>query len=121
MSNLSIPSVIWPNKSEMYKVVQIDSPNGPILRFGINCIHSDILLNLAGELRLETVEDRNSIPRFKNREYKIVGAGRADLSLETHFGVFNGYSSGYLLEINKEHLRRIQSLNPDWELIYEEG
>lgn len=120
-----IQKIIFPKISGEYKVVQFQDKDVPYLRFAKESgdygdYHEFILERFASELGLECtqIKGRDSMVSMipDSSQYKFVGAGRCELSLEEKTASFKGNSYDYSVGINRDHLEMLKREIPEWNI-----
>jgi len=124
MTNSNIPTVIWPADSGEYKVMQFqDISDQPYLRFGkerLRGLHETILERFAQETSVQCTKIRgpnclvSTLPT--DCSFRLMGTGKCYLNLKSHIAIFTGKSNDYQIGINGDHLAKLRSLLPDWDI-----
>jgi hypothetical protein len=115
----------WPEKSGVYKIVQMEVDGKPCIRFPIEfkLNHGYIITELADLLERyfpkEMDTEGNENPSLAWDWYKVYGAGKARIDAEEKQAALFGESKGYGIGIDLGHLERVRPLNPDWVIIAE--
>ena len=121
MSIEDTPSIILPEKSGIYKHIQVVIGGKDFIRFETEeYIHGEILEELLKKTRtefqvLENMDGEN-IPLEKGSNYELVGAGWINLDLENKEGIFYKFSRDYQKRTSEAHLERIRKKLNDWKL-----
>ena len=121
-----IPTVIWPNESGIYRILQLDGlDDKPYLRFEDKpddpCgAHMRVLRDFGNEtgFRVNIAAPRIELP--EESPYKIVGGGQCKLDLERQVASFSGGSDYYCKDVNKEQLTNIAAEVLGWTFEYED-
>lgn len=111
----------WPNKSGIYKIVQVVIRDRPYLAFGsLGDLHANILRDFLTRRKISYDEVRNwereLVPALNGGEdYQVSGAGRVQVDVETCRAYFFGNSQGYKIGIDESHLERLREFT-DWDV-----
>lgn len=122
MSIDELPIVNWPDKSGIYKVVQLEIDDKPHLRFGEREeLHAKILMNLLrnNDILYKTIGREYDmgyfeVPALRGERYRVYGASMAEVDFENKKVYFYGRSIGYGISFDRRHLDSIKELQPDW-------
>jgi len=112
------PRVNWPEKKDKYDIVQLyvddTDPYLGIGRLGHGGAARDLLKKL--EIDFDTKPPDNFHPNKTGERYRICGGGSAIIDPESQTVKVRKFSdsSRYRVGIDREHLRKIQELEPEW-------
>jgi len=108
-------TVNWPEVSGHYKVVQLTADDRRYLCFAEphQSYHSEILEDKLHQLGI-SFRRTGPDPILKGDRYCASGMGRAKVKVENRTAIFYGKSSGYLIEIDREHLEFIRQQETEW-------
>jgi len=130
--------VLWPVRSGEYKIVQVYVNGTPDLLFGDKgTMHGQILHRILIEHDIvydcEWIRGRSSgdsIPSMNFRrgawlgkpaiEYRMSGAGMAEVDIDRKNVRFFGNSGDYRIGIDPKHLEDITQRETDWKLSFSE-
>jgi len=116
-----LPRANWPDSPEPFKVVQMYIEGEPYLRFGTfpEEYHKSIIKKTGSSLNREcpTVEKGYSrLPSLEADWYKVVGMGKAIVSVAEKKAEFYERSRDYNIVIDQKHLDDMKPFFPDWEI-----
>lgn len=119
------PSIILPEETGMYKIVQFADPNGFYMRFSEYEMHMDRHVNIvkkfAKEINVEPIAHEGvftEIYFLPEGAPKIVGAGLCDVSYTYNKLIFMGDSPDYDKTLNIAHIKQLETELTDWKFKY---
>ncbi len=114
--------VNWPERTGSYKFVQLYVDEKPFLRLGnTNTLHGELLAQCLDSLEVpykltRSPLTRAEVPEIKGERYEAVGMGIAIVMSGSKKTDFHGSSADYQITPNRDHLKLIQELYPEWTL-----
>ena len=125
MTNENPPLMNLPEQPGEYKIVQFYNDHQPYLRFGIKPgrygdFHELILERFADEIGVKCTQIRgpdglvSALP--DSVSYRVSGAGMCKVNPRERTAIFSESSHDYEMGINQDHLQRLRTVFPEWQI-----